>query len=272
MKRIAAFAALACLVTPILDGCVTIDPMTVRPLNAGRAQPYIQAALSAPMDKLYVQATTGQAYDWLSYGLALAAGRPSPMTVSADDAAILQALDARLQPAMQAWRTDHKTGDPDKVDWRKRIALSDDEAAAVRRVEEATSADYWLSRAANASTSNMTFIYMPATTKGGAGYTMPISTYSSVIPYDVLFSAGDCVTAVRTAAGFPTPPAVPEVVRRLREPFVSNYQTLFMVDMTQNDPRGLHATGPEACGAGGAFANDIRQLTSAVAINPARTL
>ncbi len=257
MKRI-AIVAIACLTANALTGCVTVDPATVRPIYANQAQPYIAAALSTPMDALHAKALGGQPYDWMTYGLALAAGRPSPITVSAEDTAALAALDARLQSAMQAWRAEHKTGDPDKVDWRKRIAMTGDDDAVVRRVEEATSADYWLSRAANANTSNMMFIYMPATTKGGAGYTMPINTYTPVINYEVLYSAGGCVTALRAAAGLPPPSPVPEVVKRLRGFNVGNYQSIFAIEALDDNPNRRHFTGINGCGsleAAGRFMN-----------------
>lgn len=273
MKR-SAIAAIACLVASTLTGCVTVDPATLRPIYADRARPYINAALTTPMDMLYAKALAGNAYDQLTYGLALAAGRPSSATVSSDDATRLQMLDARFQAAAQAWRAEHRDGDPAKVDWRKRVALTDDDAALVRRVEEATSADYWLSRAANANTSSMMFIYMPATTKGGAGYTMPITTYDPVIPYDVVFTAGDCAVALRTGAGFAKPEPVPDVVRRLRDPGINDYQSLFVLDGLQNVPNRRHFTGTDACGGAAAYETDLNLLLHppAAASDMGRTL
>jgi hypothetical protein len=234
-------SGLLLLVCFLASGCAA----NKRADAVAKAEPYITEALTRPMPDLYDRAVNGSdARDWLYYSLALASGRPSPVPVTSSDRARLAALDARLQSAKRAWLKDNPPGSENEVPWPIQIGLTGEDAVVIERVEQAISADYWLSRAEADRT--LKFSYNNG--KYGQSAGVPVAT----IDDNVLLTASACAMALRVRAGLPETP-VPEVVRRLGDRTVRDIGAELSAEAANSDYNGNHAVGRAACGSDATF-------------------
>lgn len=232
MKRV--MTASLCLLL-LLAACAGQDDKP-----ASSVADYLPDALSQPMSVLYDKALTGDADDWLKFGLALTAGRPSPVIVSDADKARLMAIDVRLQAAKREWLKENPPDSLDMVPWDYQINLSQEDATLIWQADQKLSADYWLSRAKAA-----TYVkgWVPGTSGGKYG---PASlSYPIIAPQvdpDVLLMAAACTVAVRKRAGL-TAIVVPEVVRRLRDRQVGDIEVGLTARRTPSDIAGSSPCG-----------------------------
>jgi hypothetical protein len=222
--------AVVCL---LLAACARPADKTVSVAN------YLPDALSQPMPLLYDKAMAGDADDWLKFGLALAAGRPSPAIISDADQARLAVLNDRLQAAKRDWLKENPPDSLDRVPWDYQINLDQEDATLIWQADQKLSADYWLSRAESAKAVKS---FIPAwRNKWGSG--SAITTYKPAINDAILLSAITCAVAVRSQAGIRMAP-LPEVVWRLRNRDVHD----FVAKAVNSGDHHDYALGRSACG------------------------
>ena len=219
-----------------------------------KAAPYISASLMQPMSTLYDKASNaGGAYDEMRLGLALASGRTSPAAPEDADRASLAIIDARFQAAKYAWLKENPPGSESEVPWAHQIDLTAEEAAAITRIESATFADYWLSRAQTA----VAIAYVSA----GKNNSEMMILVPAINP-PVLLTAEACVSAVRKSAGV-TSPSQAEVVRRLWQGGTGRAIGQAVPDPTKLRPGRDYAIGPAACGSDETFNRYVALLKAA---------
>ena len=251
------FLILVCL---CLSGCSAHK----RAEAIAQAAPYVSDALTQPIPLLYdATVTRGNADDRLAgdelrLGLALSAGRPSPAVPSDADLRNLATIDARFQAAKRAWLKENPPGSENEVPWALQIGLTADEAAVVTRIGMATSADYWLSQARDATTIRIL-------STQAQGYHFSVAGVQSTVPAidtRVLLTAEACVNAVRQSAGVRAA-VLPEVVLRLSQEGVGLSMVQAVPDPTSLKPGRDFVTGPAACGSDETFSRYIALLKAA---------
>lgn len=229
-----------------------------RMIAVNDAKPYLTAAFTQPMADLDSLAQTSNADDWLRYGLALEAGRPQVTTVQDDDRQRLSALDGRLQAAKTAWLRNNPPGGEDEMPWKYQIDLSHEDATAVLHVQQATSADYWLSSAQGARTQHYSFTSEGTRFGGVSNHTY--TWWAPSIHAELILTATACADAVRQAAGLKLVPA-PEVVRRLRDD--KTYDIGAWLLKQHAGPGDDYTVGPAACGSARTFHHYIELVKGA---------
>ena len=241
-----------------LSACTS--PASKRASAVAASASYLNDALSQPMQTLYDKALTGDAYDKLRLGLAMTARRPSPAIVRDADRRALDAIDIRLRAAKQVWLKQNSPDTVNKVPWDYQIGLTADDAAVIWRVEQATSADYWLSSAENTTTVQVETFPVPPFTKTGGGGTRAIVTQVPEIDRNILLSAAACAVSVRDHAGLPASLPTPEVIHRLRGSDIRDIVADVASEATQPGYNGDHAVGSAACGTAATFAHYVSLL------------
>jgi len=234
-----------------LTACTTVDPAFTRPQGAVAAQPHIEAALKQPMDALWLAAANADPNASLDLGLALLAGRRPPENATdKDDWEVMAQLEGRHNRAFIAYADTHGHQRPKAKDWPEILPLSTEEREAFARYQR-TTADYWLSRALFASTSQTLYIYQPPVRLGGAGGVMPIQTTTPVLDGNMILTASHCIHALRAVAGFPSPAEndyVHDVIAAEGGQDSLDFETLLAGEAARENPKRPYFTGPAACG------------------------
>jgi hypothetical protein len=176
------------------------------------AAPYVETALSRPIDQLYAAGSQAAPYDVMTIGLALLAGRSTDGNFSADDRAALLRLEERLAPVVDTYQIKHPEKNILRINWRRKLKITDAEKDLIDRYQRAYLPDYWLARALVATkTTTLTKNYRATTSDIGRGMAPGVSMtsdvyYDRIIPLEVIFTGAQCVAALREEAGLPLQP------------------------------------------------------------------
>lgn len=173
------------------------------------AAPYVETALTKPIDQLYASGAETAPYDAMTFGLALLAGRSTDGNFSSDDRAAILRLEERVVSAVEVYQKDHPNKDILRINWRRKLKITDAEWAVINRYQTAYLPDYWLAGALVATkTTAVSRNYRATTSDIGRGMAPGMNMtsdiyYDRVIPLEVILTGAQCVAAVRKEVGLP---------------------------------------------------------------------